>query len=321
LEEIKMPNPGEVGIVTIGDLGLLNKAYAYGLRNLELIDQTVIKASQLLQFFKGPAYDLDEEYLEFFSRESNPGIVNVPINATIDPSHASYNHARGRIYWDMYWWGLDDTVREGMVPQVMDMEAQDSVQFYANVIDYKIIKELLAGTGNVNAASGYWNNAATVEADITTALVELAYQTGQPITQAGDILVLFPTTVLTSIAGLDFIHNVNQSLKKYMSDSYPNMRFIDFTPALNSAGERKIDMMAGTSSDILATNAIICYTGPRVLKVGEFIPKTVSRVETQSLGVFKGALTATRRCFGALTVGRFGAATNPAIIKITGVTT
>jgi hypothetical protein len=313
--------PEVPGILTIGDMGLLNKAYAYGLRNLELIDQTVIKESQLLSYFKGPSFDLDEEYIEFFARESNPGVINVPINATIDPSHASYQHKRERLYWDMYWWGLDDTIREGTIPQVMDAEAQDSVQFYANVADYKIIKELLAHPGETNAASGYWTSASVVEVDITEALKDLSYNSGIAVTKAQNILVIFPTKVLTSIAGLDFIHNVNQSLKKYMGDSYPNMVFVDFTPSLNSKGSRIIDMMAGTSSDALSTNAIVCYGGPRILKVGEFVPKTVSRVETQSLGVFKGALTATRRCFGAVTVGRFGAETNPGIIKITGVTT
>ena len=310
-----------VGIQTIGDYGLLNKAYAYGMRNLELIDQTVIKASQLLQYFKGPFFDLDEEYIEFFSREANPGVINVPINSTIDPTRAQYRHKRERIWWDMYWWGIDDTVKEGQLPQVMDSEAQDSVQFYANVADYKIITELLANPGTTNAASGHWTSASVVEADITQALQDLAYESGIPVSAAKDILVIFPTKCLTSIAGLDFIHNVNQSIKKYMGDSYPNMRFIDFTPALNSKGSRVIDILANTSSDALGTSAIICYGGPKILKVGEFVPKSVSRVETQSLGVFKGALTATRRCFGALTVGRFGADTNPGVVAITGVTT
>ena len=103
----------DTGIHTIGDYGLLNKAYAYGLRNLELIDQNVVQESQLLKYFQGPSYNLDEEYLEFFARMSNPGVINVPINATIDPTLGSYTHQRQRIFWDMYWWGLDDTVREG----------------------------------------------------------------------------------------------------------------------------------------------------------------------------------------------------------------
>jgi hypothetical protein len=314
----------DTGIHTIGDYGLLNKAYAYGLRNLELIDQNVVQESQLLKYFQGPSYNLDEEYLEFFARMSNPGVINVPINATIDPTLGSYTHQRQRIFWDMYWWGLDDTVREGALQQVMDAEAQDSVSFYANVADYKIIKELKAKDGSTfAAASGVWDAAAHVEADITTALKDLAYNTGIDNTRAQDILVIYPAKVTTSIYGLDFIKNINQSLKNYLSDSYPNIRFIGFTPSLNSRGERKIDIQAGTSSDALGTSCIICYGGPRILKVGEFVPKTISRVETQSLGVFKGALTATRRCFGALAVGRFDETnhTNPGIIEITGVST
>ena len=312
----------DTGIFTIGDMGLLNKAYAYGLRNLELIDQTVIKESQLLKYFQGPSFQLDDEYVEFFSREANPGIINAPMDATIDPTQGQYHHKRQRIFWDMYWWGLNDTMKEGAIQEVMNAEAQDSVQFYANVADYKIIKELRAKDGSTFAAqSGVWNSASHVEQDITKALQDIAYNTGVANSRVSDILVIFPTKVLTSLAGLDFIQNVNQSLLKYMGDSYPNMRFIDFTPSLNSKGARKIDIMAGTSSDALSTSCIVCYGGPRYLKVGEFIPQNVSRVETQSLGVFKGAMTATRRCFGALGVGRFGEVTNPGIIEITGVTT
>lgn len=310
----------DTGIFTIGDMGLLNKAYAYGLRNLELIDQTVIKESQLLKYFQGPSFKLDDEYVEFFSREANPGIINAPMDATIDPTQGQYHHKRQRIFWDMYWWGLNDTMKEGSLQEVMNAEAQDSVQFYANVADYKIIKELCLKDGSTFASqSGHWDSASHVEQDISKALQDLAYNTGVANSRASDILVIYPTKVQTTLAGLDFINNVNQSIMKYMGDSYPNIRFIDFTPSLNSKGARKIDIMAGTSSDALGTSCIVCYGGPRYLKVGEFVPKSVSRVETQSLGVFKGALTATRRCFGALGVGRFGADTNPGIIEITDV--
>lgn len=316
--------PGDKGTLVLGDLGKLNLAYAYGMRNLNLIDQTVVNESMLLPLFKGPNYNRDEEYLEFFTREANPGIINAPINADIQtPSKGTYHQTRERIFWDMYWWAIDDQVKAQSLPRVMDGEAQDSVTFYGNVVDYKIIKEAVSGASpntTYAAASGVWDAAAHVEQDIIKALQELAYQSGIPHAKAKSIIVLFPTKVFTSFKGLDFIHNVNQSIETYFGNAYKNMVFLDFTPALNSAGARVIDISTGLSSDALGSNALVMYGGPQTLDVGEYIPQNVSRVETQSLGVFKGALTATRRCFGAKTIGRFGAATSPYIAKITGVT-
>jgi hypothetical protein len=316
--------PEGQGQLVIGDLGKLNLMYAYGLRNLNLIDQTVPATSMLLQYFKGPNYNRDEEYLEFFTREANPGIINAPINATIQtPTKGSYHAKREKIFWDMYWWSLDDEVKEKSIPRVMDMEANDSVTFYENVTDYKIIKELVAGASpntTFAAQSGVWDSAGHVEQDIIKGLQDLAYQSGIPHAKAKNIIVVFPTKVFTSFKGLDFIHNVNQSVETYFGNAYKNMVFLDFTPSLDSKGSRVIDIATGLSSDALTTNALIIYGGPQTLDVGEYIPKNIPRVETGSLGIFKGGMTATRRCFGAKTVGRFGADTSPYICKITGVT-
>jgi len=320
-----MPDPLTTGTLVLGDLGKLNLLYAYGMRNLNLIDQTVPAVSQLLPYFKGPNYERDEEYIEFFTREANPGIVNAPINANIPAlTKGTYHTKRERIFWDMYWWGIDDEVKEKSLPRVMDMEANDSVNFYANVVDYKIIKELVAGASantTFAAQSGVWDEAGHVEQDIIKSLQDVAYYSGISHSKAKSILVIFPTKVFTSFKGLDFIHNVNQSIETYFGNAYKNMAFIDFTPALNSAGNRVIDIAAGTSSDALTTNALVVYGGVGTLDVGEYIPRSISRVETASLGIFKGGMTATRRCFGCKTIGRFGADTSPSIAKITGVCT
>ncbi len=317
--------PEGIGTLTMGNIGKLNMAYAYGVRNLQLIDQTVPAESMLLKYFQGPNYQRDEDYIEFFTRESNPGIINAPINADIPAlTRGTYRSTRVPMKWDMYWWAIDDQVKEKAIPWVMDREAQDAINFYANVVDYKIIKELVAGasTETTFAASGLWsgtNGSAYAEADIVKALQEIADHSGTSHAKAKSIIVIYPTKAFTSFKGLDFIHNVNQSIETYFGNAYKNMVFVDFTPSLNSEGNRVIDIAAGTSSDALGTNALVVYGGQETLDVGEYVPKNISRVETQSLGVFKGVLTATRRCFGCKTVGRFGQETSPRIAKITGV--
>lgn len=307
----------------MGDLGRLNLAYAYGMRNLELIDMTVPQESALLQFFRGPNYERDEDYLDFFTRESNPGIINAPINADIPtPTKGTYRHTRERILWDMYWWAIDDEVKEKSLPRVMDAEAQDAINFYANVTDYKIVKELVSGASpdtTFPAQSGPWTDPANAEADIVHALELIADCSGVPHYKAKSILVIYPTRVFSSVKGLTFIHNVNQSIESYFKSAYQNMVFIDFTPSLNSQGRRIIDIASGESSDALGNNALVVYSGTQTLEVGEYVPKSIPRVETQSLGVFKGVLTATRRCFGCKTVGAFGRSTSPRIAKISGV--
>lgn len=319
-----MPDPQPVGTLVLGDVGKLNLLYAYGLRNLNLIDMALPAQSMLLPYFKGPNYERDEDYLEFFTRESNPGIINAPINADIPaPTKGTYNAKRQKIFWDMYWYAIDDEVKEKAIPRVMDLEAADSVNYYANVVDYKIIKELIAGASpdtTFAAQSGAWTTSAAVEQDIVKALQDLAYYSGVPHSKAKSILVIFPTKTFTSLKGLDFIRNVNQSLETYFGNAYKNMAFLDFTPSLNSSGQRVIDIAAGTSSDALSNNALVVYGGLTTLDVGEYMPKTISRVETAPLGIFKGVMTATRRCFGAKAIGRFGADTTPQICKITGVT-
>ncbi|HOL44229.1 MAG TPA: hypothetical protein PK659_08270 [Methanothrix sp.] len=311
------------GTLTMGDLGRLNLAYAYGMRNLELIDMTVPQESALLQFFKGPNYERDEDYLDFFTRESNPGIINAPINADIPtPSKGTYRHTRERIFWDMYWWAIDDEVREKAIPRVMDAEAQDAINFYANVVDYKIIKELVNGASSdttFDATDGGWDDPADAEADIVEALQLIAEYSGVPHAKAKNILVIYPTKVFAALKGLTFIHNVNQSIESYFKNAYQNMVFVDFTPSLNSKGQRVIDIASGASSDALGNDALVVYSGVQTLEVGEYVPKNISRVETQSLGVFKGVLTATRRCFGCKTVGAFGKSTSPRIAKIKNV--
>jgi hypothetical protein len=303
----------------MGDLGRLNLAYAYGMRNLELIDMTVPQESALLQFFRGPNYERDEDYLDFFTRESNPGIINAPINADIPaPSKGTYRHTRERIFWDMYWWAVDDEVREKAIPRVMDAEAQDAINFYANVTDYKIIKELVAGASpdTTFSADEPWSDPANAEKDITEALQLIADYSGVSHAKAKNILVIYPTKVFAALKGLTFIHNVNQSIESYFKNAYQNMVFVDFTPSLNSRGQRVIDIASGESSDALGNDALVVYSGSQTLEVGEYVPKNISRVETQSLGVFKGVLTATRKCFGCKTVGMFGKTSSPRIARI-----
>lgn len=319
-----MPASGQL---IMGDLGRASTLYAYGVRNLNIIDQSLPATSQLLKFFQGPYFNRDEEFLEFFANEgNNPGVIDVPINADIPAiTKNTYTAKRQRIFWDMYASSVGDDVKEKSLPRVLDMEAQASTRFYTKVVDYKIIKELVAGAhANTTfvAQSGVWDAAAHVEQDITKALQDLAYQSGISHSEAKQILVIFPTKVFTSLFGLDFIKNVNQSIVDHLGNSYKNMTFIDFTPSLNSSGERKIDISDGTSSDALLTNALVVYSGPETLDVGEYVPSNIPRVVTGSNGLFKGYTTATRRCFGCKTVPMFGAAaTTPRIAKITGVTT
>lgn len=313
------------GQLIMGDLGRASTLYAYGVRNLNVIDQSLPAKSQLLPFFQGPYYNRDEEFLEFFANEgNNPGVIDQPINADIPATTKNtYTAQRQRIFWDMYASSIGDDVKEFSLPRVMDMESVASLRHFTKVTDFKIIRELVAGasanTTNA-AASGVWDQASHVEQDITAALQDLATSTGIAHSEAKNILVLFPTKVFTALYGLDFIKNVNQSIVDHLGNSYKNMVFIDITPSLNSKGERKIDISDGTSSDALTTNALVVYSGPETLDVGEFVPKSIARVVTASNGIFKGYTTATRRCFGCKTVPMFGeSTTTPRIAKITGV--
>lgn len=305
-----------MGSMTPGQLGTYLKGYFN--RTQQITDLNIQKTGILTGVF--PVRPLSIPVLEVRYRQGVPGRMNVALDAPVEDSSWTYRSAEKNLTWDKFSFSVTDAATDMI--QVNNMAAdgvRDASTYFANIRDYKMITELKAknNTNNTHSASAVWSDAAAdVEGDIVQAIEGIVQRTGVSPASV-KFGVLYQSKVLRGIEQLSLIHNVQMSLKDYMTKTF-GINFYPYTPYMDPDANKYMDIKEKTSSDALGTSALVFVEGPMTMDCGQYTPQGIPMFETTRIHDV-GYKTTMRHSFGCMAVPRYddSAYTTPLIYEIT----
>lgn len=309
-----------MGATTTRDLEKLVTAYA--VRNARFYDANVMRENPLEKFF--PFEPADEQEFEFWTGSGQAGVMGVDREAAVPYTKNALKRHQEDITTDKFAYFLgNDMLERAATPTGVGGGSKDPASRYAadgNIFfgetrQYKQIAALLAGAGQTVTSSGTWDTTSP-EASITEALDKLGEYGWKDI--RGPAVCILPQRVYRGITQQRAVRGGYSSVAQVLKDSY-SIVFIPFAPWYVSKAQRRIDVLSGTDSDILGTNAIIAVGSPLVMECKDYkFKRTPAQfVETVS---DQGYGTIIHRVQGAKVVPKYeDESTTVDIVKITGV--
>ena len=132
----------------------------------------------------------------------------------------------------------------------------------AETRQYKQIAALLTGAGQTVTSPGTWDTTSP-EAPSRKPWINSANTAWKDI--RGPAVCIVPQRVYRGITQQRAVRGGYSSVAQVLKDSY-NIVFVPFAPWYVSKAQRKIDVLTGTDSDILGTNAILAVGSPLTME-------------------------------------------------------
>lgn len=309
-----------MGAVTVRDVEKLVTAYA--VRNARFYDANVMRENPLEQFF--PFEPSEEQEFEFWTGSGQAGVMGVDREAAVPYTKNALKRHQEDLTTDKFAYFLSNDMLEraaspiaaggGGAKDPASRYAADGNIFFGETRFYKQIAALLAGAGQTVAAAGTWDTTSP-EGAITEALDKLQEYGWKDI--RGPAVLIYPARVGRGISQQRAVRGGYSSVAQILKDSY-NIVFVPFAPWYVSKAQRKIDVLTGTDSDILGTNAILAVGSPLTMESKDYKfkrtpPQFVETVSDRGYG------TIIHRVQGAKVVPKYeDESTTVDIVKITG---
>ncbi len=300
-----------MGALTTSDLEKLVTAYA--VRNAKFVDANVSRANPLEKYF--PFEGSEEQEHEFWTGSGNAGVMGVDRGAAVPYSKTAQKRHQEDLTTDKFAYFLGNDTLERSKKDPAARLAFNANVFFGETRLYKQVAALLAGAGQTVSAGGTWDTT-DPEGSITAALVKIEEYGWND--QMNPAVLIYPTRVGMGITQQRSVRGGYSSIKQILQDSW-NIQFVKFSPWYVSAAQRKIDILTGTDSDILGTNAILAVGGSMTMECLDYeFKKTPAQfVETVS---DEGYGTILHRVQGAKVIPKYEESTTTVdIVKITGV--
>jgi len=292
---------------------------------LEKIDQTMITKPSVGRYFPVNT-SLTSERVEFYVTHGNPGVPHTTLSGTVERVRDKQLKKVQDIKWHHYGTFVPDEYKTKVrIDDSMADAARYAQNFFNYIQDFDIITELKASnnTNTTDAATDYWTDdtGRNIDKDIANALQTiLEYSNVQNINDRKWICI-YPGKAVGGLMELDTVNgNVVRRMEDYLKEAWKGgIEFVPFSPTKDADGNEYLDNW-NTSSDALGTSAIICATGPDVLKNVEWRPPEINRAETwRTHGEGENVLY--KKCTGAVIVPQYDSnmETTPLVFELTGV--
>lgn len=304
-----------MGAPSVADL--VKRVTGYATASMDFINENIELENPLGAYF--PFVPTKLARMEMWTRQGAGGVMGVSRSAAIPATKPLLRRWEKEIDTDKYAYTLTNKAIEDAFDDLAGQDALDANIFFAAARYWKQVTALVAGAGKSIASGGTWEST-SAESSIVEALTYLDDMGYNP--NWGPRLVVYPARAGAGILQARSIRGGMDSTANVIKSSFPDVRFIPNSPFRAMNNELTIDILAGSDSDALSTNALVVVgNAARVMDCKEYTFQKTPNVFVDVTADY-GYTTILHRAndvmIRKLRSTSSSATTNPLIVKITG---